>query len=462
MKNAPQYRQIAALLQKPIDSGTLQAGDKLPSVRHIAREYQVSSMTALQAIRWLEQQGKITAQARSGYFVAAKKQATEQTEPLAFVQLSRDENLHLSLVGQPCRVRLDLANASLDLYPTDRLSIIMRQLIYQHPDLLGAPVHGMGYEPLRQQIARRALDYGCALDLQEIMITNGCIEALSLAIQAVTSVGDCVVVESPTYFVILQMLQQLGRTVIEIPTNAQGIDLSCLADVMQRQKIHAIVTIPNANNPRGSTPDDAHKQQLLTLAEQHQCIVIEDDIYGDLSYLPQRPRPLRAFSDHVILCSGFSKTLAPGFRIGWVAAGKHTSKLNALKYTSTMGTAVYPQATIAEFLRTGRYDVHLKKLRKSLASQISAIRQTILNSFPEGTSVSQPAGGFVLWIELPAYQMTTQRLFQKARDEGIGIAPGVLFASDERFSHAFRLNAGAGWNETIRDAILRLAEILKE
>ena len=461
MKNEPQYRQIASLLQTPIDSGTLKPGDKLPSVRHIAREYQVSQMTALQAIRWLEQQGKIRAQARSGYFVAEVKSASAQTPEHDFVPLSTDENLHLSLVGKPCQVRLDLANAALDLYPTDRLSIIMRQLIYQHPELLGAPVHGMGYEPLRQQIARRALDYGCALDLQEIMITNGCIEALSLAIQAVTEPGDAVVVESPTYFVILQMLQQLGRQVIEIPTNQQGIDLTRLELALQQTKVTAIVTIPNANNPQGSTPDETHKQQLIALAHQYESTLIEDDIYGDLSYLPMRPRPLRAFDDNVILCSGFSKTLAPGFRIGWVAAGKHTPKLNAIKYTSTMGTAVYPQATIAEFLRTGRYDIHLKKLRKNLAIQIAAMRSEILNSFPAGTTVSQPAGGFVLWVELPNQSLNTRQLFLKARTEGIGIAPGFLFASDERFDHAFRLNAGVGWNDAIKIAIHRLAELLQ-
>ncbi|AUH00271.1 PLP-dependent aminotransferase family protein [Prodigiosinella confusarubida] len=459
MKELPQYVKIAQFLCTPIDSGTLKPGDKLPSIRQIAREHKVSTMTALQAIRLLETKGKITAYPRSGYFVA-EILLTENKEKIDFLPLTTDEDLHLSLVGTPCRIRLDLANASTELYPTDKLSIIMRQLIYKTPALLGAPVNGMGYEPLRHQIARKALDYGCALDIDEIIVTNGCIEALSLAIRATTKPGDTVVVESPTYFVILQMLQKLGRTVIEIPTTESGLDLEQLEKAINMLNIRAIITIPNANNPMGSTPDEHAKKRLVTLAENNDIIIIEDDIYGDLCYANNRPKPLRAISSNVILCSGFSKTLSPGFRIGWVAAGRHTSTLSAIKYTTTMGTAIYPQATIAEFLRSGSYDIHIKKLRKALSVQIKHIRDTITQYFPPGTTVTDPKGGFVLWVTLPEHTINTRELLKRARLEGIGIAPGAIFASDNRFDHAFRLNAGFGWNTEVKNAIITLAELV--
>jgi DNA-binding transcriptional MocR family regulator len=459
MRAQPQYLKIAQFLCIPIDAGTLKCGDKLPSLRQIARDHNVSVMTALQAIRLLESQGRVRAHPGAGYFVS-EKLAVESKQKIDFIPLTKDEDLHLSLVGTSCRIPMDLANAATDLYPIDKLSIIMRQLVYRTPGLLGEPVNGIGYQPLRHQIARRALDYGCLLDMDEIIVTNGCIEALSLAIRATTCAGDVVVVESPTYFVILQMLQHLGRTVVEVATTESGLDLEKLENVLTIQCVRAIITISNANNPMGCTPDDKMKNRLISLAENHGAVIIEDDIYGDLYYTDSRPKPLRSMSNNVILCSGFSKTIAPGFRIGWVAAGKYTSTLSAIKYTTTMGTAVYPQATIAEFLGAGGYDIHIRKLRKVLAEQIKNIRQAIINLFPEGTYVSNPQGGFVLWVKLPDHTLNTRELLRRARLEGISIAPGIIFASDDRFDHAFRLNAGIGWNERVKNALIKLAELV--
>lgn len=455
------YQQIAEQLRSAIEAGTLLAGAKMPSVRVLAKEHGVSVLTALQALRQLEQEGVIEARPQSGFYVTVRREisAPPEPKPLDIAPLDEQAELQLSVLGSPCRIRLDLANGETALYPVKKLGILMRQLIYRDPSLLGNHVRGTGYPPLKQQVARRAFDYGCDLDPRELIITNGCIESLALALRAVTKPGDSVAVESPTYFVILQMLHNLGLKAVEIPTTAHGIDLEQLETALTAGGITAIISIANVNNPAGVTLSYESKAALVRLAEHYNAVLIEDDIYGDTHFSADRPTPLRALSDKVILCSSFSKTLAPGIRVGWIAAGRWAARIASLKYTSSMATPVYPQAAIAEFLRTGSYDAHLRKLRRTLADQISKMRESIVKHFPNGTQVSEPTGGYVLWVKLPAGCMSTRKLFELARREGIGIAPGHLFATDGRFDDCLRLNAGFGWNKDVEQAILTLAHM---
>jgi DNA-binding transcriptional MocR family regulator len=457
------YKQIANQLRASIESRKLPPGVKLPSVRLLAKEHGVSILTALQALRLLEQEMIIEARPRSGFYVSWRRSAVTAMEPrpLDIAPLDEQAEVHLSILGTPCRIRLDLANGETSLYPVKRLGILMRQLVYRDPSLLGNHVRGTGYPPLKQQIVRRAFDYGCDLDARELLITNGCIESLALALRAVTKPGDGVVVESPTYFVILQMLRNLGLKAVEIPSSESGIDLEQLEKTLAGGGIAAIISIANVNNPTGVTLSLESKSALVKLAERYDAVVIEDDIYGDTHFSSTRPKPLRALSDKVILCSSFSKTLAPGIRVGWIAGGHWSSVIASLKYTSSMGTPIYPQAAIAEFLRIGGYDLHLRKVRRTLADQIRKMRASIMQRFPSGTQVSDPSGGYVLWVKLPAGSTSTRRLFELARREGIGIAPGHLFATDDRFDECFRLNAGFGWNRGVEQAIKTLAQMVE-
>jgi DNA-binding transcriptional MocR family regulator len=453
------YRQIAEQLKESIQSGKVAPSSKMPSVRVLAQEHNVSVMTSLQALRLLEQEQWIEARPKSGFYVRANKtlQASIIQKPFETTSLDEQAEFHLSVLGTPCRIRLDLANGETSLYPVKKLGILMRQLIYKDPTLLGNHIRGSGYPPLKEQIVRRAFDYGCELDHREVIITNGCIESLNLALRAVTIPGDSVIVESPTYFVILQMLQNLGLVAVEVDTTEFGLDLIALEHTLANKKIAALITISNSNNPSGTTPSNEHKNELIRIADRCGTIIIEDDIYGDTHFASARPKPLRAFSKNVILCSSFSKILAPGIRVGWIAGGRWTSKIESLKYSSTMATAVYPQAAIAEFLRTGGYDVHLRKLRKTLQYQIRKMRETIIKYFPKDTYVSDPVGGYVLWIRLPSGCISTRELFELARKEGIGIAPGHLFCSNSRYENCFRLNAGFGWDKEVDKAIYFLS-----
>lgn len=432
----------------------------MPSVRTLGREYQVSVLTALQALRLLEQERWVEARPRSGFYVARRRDANlAERAAIEVVALDEQAATHLSIVGTPCRVRLDLANGESALYPIKKLGVLMRQLMYRDPELLGNHVRGTGHPALKQQIIRRAFEYGCTIRPDELLVTNGCVESIALALRAVTQPGDGVAVESPTYFVILQMLRSLGLRAVEIPQTERGIDLVVLERVLQHRQASAVISIANIGNPTGITLAMEDKEKLVRLVERHDAVLIEDDIFGDTSFDGLRPKPLRAFSDKVILCSSFSKTLAPGIRVGWIAGGRWSSAIASMKYTSTMGTPVYPQAAIAEFLRTGGYDVHLRRLKRMLQHQVSSMRRAVVEHFPAQARVSNPAGGYLLWVELPRGRVSARQLFENARREGIGIAPGHLFATDDRFDHCFRLNAGFGWNEEVEKSIARLAEL---
>jgi len=462
MNTLPRYQQVAQHLRAAIETGTLPEGSRVASVRRLSREHGVSALTALQALRVLEQERLVDARPRSGFYVARRRGRAVPPALMESVPLDEQAHTHLSLVDTPCRVRLDLANGEPGLYPTGKLSVLMRQLIYRSPELLGAPLRGTGYPALKEQIVRRAFDYGCRLHPDEVVVTHGCVESLSLALRAVARPGDGVAVESPTYYVILRMLRSLGLRPVEIPMTRQGMDLGALDAVLQDGRAAAVLSVANANNPTGITQPLEHKRMLVALAQRHGAVVIEDDIYGDTHFSGERPHPLRAFSDQVILCSSFSKTLAPGIRIGWIAAGRWSSLIAAGKYSSTMGTGIYAQAAIAEFLRSGSYDLHLRRLRQTLRKQVMSMRAAVVRAFPPGTGVSCPDGGYVLWVELPGGSANARELFELARREGIGIAPGHLFATDGRFDRCLRLNAGFGWNAQVRQArqaVERLGEL---
>ena len=458
------YRQIAEQIKRAIDAGTLPPESRLPSVRTLATQYHVSLTTALKTLRTLEDERYAVARPKSGFFVAPRQPGKTGTPALtdqarAVAPLDEQTELHLAMVGSDCRVRLDLANGDSSLYPVRKIGLLMRQMGYSKPALLGNTVKGTGYAPLKAEIARRAVDYGCTISPDDILITNGCIEAISLSLRATLNPGDIVAVESPCYFVLLQMLRNLNLRVIEVESGPEGyVNVEKLTSLFRHKAVQAFLTICNINNPLGKSIPNEQKAYIARQADENDVVIVEDDIFGDTAFGERRPFPMRAFSPNAILCSGFSKTVAPGIRIGWVHSVNYMRKIASLKYTSTMGTSVLSQAAVAELLRNGGYDAHLRKLRRELARQIHQMRQAVLRYFPTGTRVTDPEGGYVLWVEMPRGALNVRALFLKARNAGIGIAPGHIFATDDRYDHCFRLNAGFGWNDEVEQAIRQLAQ----
>jgi DNA-binding transcriptional MocR family regulator len=320
------------------------------------------------------------------------------------------------------------------------------------------------FDPLTREIARRYLQAGTPLTHDEIVVTIGCCEAINLSLRAVTKPGDTVAIETPAYFGFLEAIQSLGLRAVEIPTDPRtGLCIDSTREALENNDVKVVMVMPSFQNPLGSCMPDERKEQLYRLLCEYDIPAIEDDVYGDLHYGDRRPKPLKAWDTdgRVLLCSSFSKTLAPGLRVGWCAPGRYLERVRRLKFTNSLGTPVVLQKTISDFLRNGGYDHHLRSIRRAYQNQLHLFSQSILRHFPEGTRLSRPSGGFVLWIELPP-GIDTLRLHRDAVKHHISTAPGALFSLKDRYRNCLRMNCGLPWSELIESSVRTLGELARQ
>jgi DNA-binding transcriptional MocR family regulator len=460
---APLYLRTAQALERQIQDGALKTGERVPSIRSLSRQQGVSISTVLQAYMWMESRGLIEARPQSGFYVAVRASARmpEPTfrpgPPEAPTEVTVGEVIE-EIVHH--RASMSPSGAALghpSYYPVPQLNRLMRAALRDSPETTADYQFPGGHEELRRQIARRALAGGCNLAPSEVLITHGAMEALNIAIRTVANPGDAVAVESPTFFGILQIFESLGMRAVEVPTHPQtGIDLRSLETSIRRHRIKACLVMANCHNPLGYVMSDSAKQDLVNLTHRHDLPLIEDDVYGELMFDTRRRRALKAFDRKglVLQCSSFSKILAPGLRIGWITAGRFLAKAQRLKFMSSGGNALAAQMAVAGFLKSNAYDRHLRKLRVAFQQNIERASQLIAEYFPEGTRISRPAGGLVLWVELPR-GVKAMTLYRQARQQGISIIPGPLFSANGNFTHHFRLSCGYPWSDEF-DRSLRI------
>jgi len=320
-----------------------------------------------------------------------------------------------------------------------------------------------GNPQLRRQIALRYMVGGLMLPMEELLITNGALEALNLCLQAVTQPGDLVAIEAPAFYACLQVLERLKLKAVEIAVHPrEGMDLGVLAQTLEKHPVKTVWCMTNFQNPVGASMPEAKKQALVELLARHQVPLIEDDVYAELYYSQQAPKPAKAFDTQglVMHCGSFAKSLAPGYRIGWVAAGRFAQKIERLKLMTSLCASMPAQAAIADYLQHGGYDRHLRKLRYALEGQQANMLAAIARHFPAQTRVSQPSGGYFLWLELPE-QMDALKLFHMALAQGISIAPGPIFSPTRRFGNCIRLNYGSPWHDGAERAMETLGRIIR-
>ena len=464
------YEELANDLARLVSKGTLRPGDRLPSVRQLSDQRGVSVSTVLQAYLLLENRGIVETRPQSGHYVRARRLSlvAEPRTPRGATQATRVSVSELiarvySASRDPRNVLLGGGFMSPELLPTESLN---RRLAAVARAAGGA---GIAYDPppglpaLRRAIARRAADYDVALSADDVVTTVGTMEALHLCLRAVARHGDTIVVESPAYYGVLQLIESLGMRVLEVPSNAgTGVDLARLQDALRQHPVRACLLVPTFSNPLGALmPDDA-KRELVRMLARHEVPLIEDDIYGDLGFDAARPRPAKAFDRHglVMLCTSFSKTLAPGYRVGWVAPGRWRDTVERLKFAQTVGTPTLPQMAIADFLENGGYERHLRRLRRALADQVGRVSDAIAEHFPNGTRISRPRGGFLLWVEMPPGKNALD-LHDRALARGVSIAPGPIFSAKQRFSNCLRLSCAWPWSDRIERAIRTLGELAR-
>ena len=462
------YQEIARSIEGAIERGALRVGQKVPSVRQLSAQKGVSVSTVLQAYRNLEDGGFIEARPQSGYFVrrrvpappepqAPRETATAATDITTCDLMKRV----LRATNDPRLLNLSVAVPGHELLPTRAIERALGQVLRQNPGTSAGYDTPPGCLPLRVEIARRALEAGAALAPDDILLTTGGTEAVNLCLRAVTKPGDTVVLESPTYFGSLQILESLGLRALELPTHPrEGLSLEALEVALESHEINACLLMPNLANPLGSTMPDARKQKLVEMLDARAIPLIEDDAYGDLSFAPARGRTAKSFdeSGNVLLCSSFSKTLGPGLRVGWAAPGRFRSAVETLKITTSMASASLPPLAVAEFLRGGGYDHYLRRTRKTYAAQLAKLSEAVAAHFPDGTRLTRPGGGFLLWAELPE-AVNTLQLFFDALEYGISITPGKMFSARDKYPHCLRLSAGLPWSDEIERAIQTLGRL---
>jgi len=463
------YQQVADRLAIAIQEGTLQPGDRLPSLRKLHRQLAVSISTVLEAYRLLEDRGLIQARPQSGYYVKTTVRSSP-AEPMPYAPPEQvrqvDNSLAFQLmqaVRQPGAVQLGAAVPDMSLLPLKSLNRLMGQVLRDDPVTAHSYDVPPGCERLRQAVARRLMDAGCTIAPEQIVTTNGTFEGVYLSLMAVTKPGDTVAIESPTYYGLLEALESLHLKALELPTNPRdGLCLESLEAALKRGQVQACAIVSNFSNPLGSCMDDAKKRSLVTLINRYGKPLIEDDIYGDLHFGPTRPKAIKAFDTEglVLYCSSYSKTLSPGLRVGWTVPGRYQAQVEQQKWVMNQTTAIAPQLTVAAFLANGGYDRHLRHLRRLYQAQMAKMTQAVCEYFPEQTRLTRPEGGHVLWVELPA-DCSAMALHQTALAQGISIAPGVIFSPSRSYSNCLRLNTSSPWTPELEQAMETLGQLIQ-
>jgi len=464
------YEQVAQEIGGLIEQGTFRAGDRVPSLRLLSRRFDVSINTVMQAYTLLEDRRLIEARPQSGYYVRSR--VPEINEPdlqsrsvIAPATVTISDLCQQVMRNMMNRDLLPLGSAIPDSQnlPTDKLNRIMASELRRRGDQ-GMLYHmPPGYERLRVLIARRAIMAGISVSPDEVSITSGCVEAVLLALRATCRAGDTIAVESPFYFNFLQMIAELGLKALEIPsTPREGISIEALRYAIDHNKVSACLVITNFGNPLGSLMPEERKRELVELLAANDIPLIEDDIYGDLICGNERPSTAKSFdrSGLVIYCASFSKTIAPGYRVGWTIAGRFQGEMERLKMMMNIATASPTQLALAEFLATGGYDHHLRSIRRIHACNLSQMADAVVRYFPAGTRMTQPTGGFILWVEMPV-GTDAIHLYHQALERGISIVPGPLFSLTNKYGNHIRLSA-ARWDERIERGIATLGELAHE
>ena len=466
------YMRLADEIESQIKNGVYKAGYRIPSIRKVRERSGYSINTVSQAYIELEKRGLVEARQKSGFYV---KPQLERILPAPRIKKHRPQPKKVSInsvassvvaaMGDSTMLKLGGTLVAPDLLPLKTLATLIKRLpAKKMTELLSTYDNPAGCDFLRRQIAARTLALFQHTGMDDVIITNGCVEAVSYCLQAVASRGDTIIVESPTYPWFLQMIEDLNMLALELPTHPQtGIDLESVSTAINSHNVKACILVVNFHNPLGFVMPDENKKALVRLLNQKKVALIEDDIHGDLFFGSKRPSTLKSYdeSGRVLYCSSFSKTLSPGIRIGWTLPGIYKNAVTQLKLNHSVASQPVTQYALGEYLRGGAYDRHLRTLRTALKNQVSNMATAIANYFPENTRITAPRGGFFLWVELDP-KVDSLHVFREAQRRKIAILPGIMCSTTLKYKHFIRLSCGFPWSPDIEKGVRSLGEIVRQ
>ncbi|OCA69297.1 GntR family transcriptional regulator [Chryseobacterium artocarpi] len=462
------YLKIANAVTEQIKSETLQFGDRLPSLRSAQKLYNVSLNTVKQAYMELESRSLVESRPKYGYYVSQTSQRKLALPSVAKMKVSEGENTPEDLIGKVFGTiagtdvtQFALGIPGKSLLPVAQMKKCMINVIKAKHD------SGTNYEPvqgsekLRREIAKWSIVMEGKITEDDLVITSGAMNGVYNCLMAVTKPGDCVAVESPVYFGILQAIQLLGLKAVEIPTHPiTGVDLDALKKVLP--KLSACCFVVNYNNPLGFQMPDENKKELVKMLTEHNVPLVEDDVYGNIYFGAGRPKPCKFYDEAgiVMWVGSVSKTLAPGYRVGWVAPGKFKEKIIRQKLVQTVSSPSLFSDVIADFLEHGRYDHHLRMFRKKLYANYLQIQKSVTEYFPDNTKISEPKGGFMLWLELDK-RICTEDLYDEAVSQKVNFAPGRMFSQYNQYQNCMRLNYALEWTDRVESDLEKLGKMIK-
>jgi DNA-binding transcriptional MocR family regulator len=450
-ENSPRYERIARTLGALIERGVLRPGDRVPSLRDAREQNGASLGTIMHAYARLEDFGLIEARPKSGYYVRARpsrpsREPAMSTPPTVSTKVDVASLVFDVLEGikRPEIVPLGSAFASPQHFPMEKLNRAAADAARRLPVWSSVRDLPPGNTELATAHCAAPCGIGSGHCTRGYRITCGAMEAINLSLNAVARPGDIIAIESPTFYSTLLSIERMGMKVVEIATSPRdGIDLGSLQNALDTLDVAACVVMSNFQNPLGALMPDEKKRELVAMLAKNNVPLIEDDVYAELYFGKTKPRSAKSFdrSGLVLHCGSFAKSLAPGARIGWVIPGRFKSEIERLKFITTISTASLPQAALAEYLKHGSYERHLRVFRQRLSVALAAMTDVVTAHFPAGCRLTQPQGGYMLWVEMPG-SIDALRLYRHALGEGISIAPGPLFSVRGKYKNFVRLNYG--------------------
>lgn len=450
---APLHMSLADQVQDEIANGLWRPDQRLPSVRDMSRRSNTSMTTVLAAYRTLEDRRLIESRPKKGFFVRSVPSATRQDDVLDTTTDQTDVDL-IGINDSAGPTSFGAALCDQSLFPVKALSRKIASVARAHSALLTTVSLSPGMPILRDSIASHVRDWHCSVHPESVLLTNGCVEAFGLCLQAVAKAGDVIIVESPAFYGFLSTIRQLGMSAIALDFHGDLpqalVDLEKLAHA---GRISACLLSTNVTNPSGASMSEAGKIALVTCLSRLGIPLIEDATFADLHF-DGAPRAAMSYDEtgNVLLCGSLTKTLAPGLKLGWVSGGKYHANIVAFKRAMSAGQQLLVQAAVGEYLASGGYKHHLRQLRQTCRTQVAEMIAFLYDAFGPDADITAPTGGYLVWLRLPN-GVSGNAVARMALAHGISVGPGSLFSPTYAFENYLRLNCGYPMSDRRREAI---------